>query len=130
MTALEFGKRISDLRNEKKLTQLELAEKLNVSTQAVSKWETGVGFPDIQTIPQISHILDTTTDYLLGCTSKQQKILVFNVQAYVKGSPSNPRICEEVLNNNYLSKGWKIVQSQLSSQQEQTFIMVVLERNN
>ena len=102
MTALEFGKRISDLRNEKKLTQSELAEKLNVSTQAVSKWETGVGFPDIQTIPQISHILDTTTDYLLGCTSKQQKI----------------------------SKGWKIVQSQLSSQQEQTFIMVVLERNN
>ncbi len=38
MTApLEFGKRIADLRNEKKLTQAELAELLNVSTQAISK---------------------------------------------------------------------------------------------
>ncbi len=42
MTATDFGSRIASLRNEKKLTQTELAEKLNVSTQAVSKWETGV----------------------------------------------------------------------------------------
>jgi len=42
MTAIEFGKRIADLRNAKNMTQAELAEKLSVTTQAISKWETGV----------------------------------------------------------------------------------------
>ena len=42
MTATEFGQKIAGLRNEKKMTQTELAEVLGVSTQAVSKWETGV----------------------------------------------------------------------------------------
>lgn len=42
MNASELGKRISDLRNESKMTQTDLAEKLNVSTQAISKWKTGV----------------------------------------------------------------------------------------
>lgn len=126
MTALEFGKRISDLRNEKKLTQAELAARLSVSTQAVSKWETGMGYPDIQTIPQLSRVLDTTADYLLGCTDKQQKLFVFNVRAFVKGSPDNPRVCEAVLNEHYLSKGWRVVQTQLSDEH----IVVVLERGD
>ena len=42
MTATEFGRKMAGLRNEKKMTQAELAEMLGVSTQAVSKWETGV----------------------------------------------------------------------------------------
>ncbi len=74
MTPTDFGSRIASLRNEKKLTQTELAEKLNVSTQAVSKWETGAGFPDVQTIPGIARILETTTDYLFGCVKNSKRL--------------------------------------------------------
>lgn len=42
MTSKECGNFISELRKEKKLTQKELAEKINVSDKAVSRWETGV----------------------------------------------------------------------------------------
>ena len=79
MTATEFGHKIAGLRNEKKMTQTELAEVLGVSTQAVSKWETGGGFPDVQTVPDIARALDTTTDYLFNRVRRQQKVFVFNV---------------------------------------------------
>lgn len=58
--------RISALRKEKGLTQEELAEKLGVSSQAVSKWENDLSCPDIMLLPQLSKIFDTTTDELLS----------------------------------------------------------------
>ena len=125
MNASDLGKRISDLRNERKMTQTELADKLSVSTQAISKWETGAGFPDIQIIPQLADIFNTTADFLLGC-EKKQKILVYNVCSREVG---NDRCNYDIqLNDKYLNEGWKIVQSHLSSDSEQTYIMVVLER--
>ena len=77
--AMEPQVLVLDLRNEKKMTQTELAEVLGVSTQAVSKWENGGGFPDVQTIPDIARALDTTTDYLFNRVRRQQKVFVFNV---------------------------------------------------
>ncbi len=112
------------------MTQAELAELLNVSTQAISKWETGAGFPDVQTIPQIAHVLETTTDYLFGCIKKQQKMFVFHANAREGRSGNSPRTCMVVLNDQYLSKGWRVVQSQLSSEEENTYLMVVLERDD
>lgn len=50
----KFGKFICSLRKEQGLTQLELAEKLNVTDKAISKWERGVGFPDIKMIEPIA----------------------------------------------------------------------------
>ncbi|MBQ8746294.1 MAG: helix-turn-helix transcriptional regulator [Clostridia bacterium] len=132
MTPTDFGSRIASLRNEKKLTQTELAEKLNVSTQAVSKWETGAGFPDVQTIPGIARILETTTDYLFGCVKKQQKVMVFNVLEGdgVSTGRNYRRKYEAELNDNYLLHGWKVVQSHLSSTEEMTYMMVVIERDD
>ena len=132
MTATDFGSRIASLRNEKKLTQTELAEKLNVSTQAVSKWETGAGFPDVQTIPGIARILETTTDYLFGCLKKQQKVMVFNVlEGDGMSTGRNYRKKYEAeLNEKYLLQGWKVVQSHLSSTEEMTYMMVVIERDD
>lgn len=125
MTAIELGKRIADMRNAKNMTQAELAEKLSVTTQAISKWETGAGFPDIQIIPQLADIFDTTADYLLGC-EKKQKILVYNVCSREVG---NDRCNYDIqLNDKYLNEGWKIVRSHMSSDSEQTYMMVVLER--
>lgn len=62
---MEIGKRIAELRKERKWTQLELAEKLFVTDKAVSKWEQGLGCPEPSTIVEISRIFGVSTDYLL-----------------------------------------------------------------
>lgn len=60
-----IGDKIKLLRRKRKLTQLQLANELNVSAQAVSKWEKGLSYPDIETIIKISEFFGVTTDYLL-----------------------------------------------------------------
>ena len=60
-----LGKRIAALRKEKGMTQEELAEKLGVSPQAVSKWENGQSCPDISLLPRLAAIFGVTTDLLL-----------------------------------------------------------------
>ena len=49
-TPEEIGNRIKQFRIEQKMTQAELAEKMNVSASAVSKWEKGINVPEVQTL--------------------------------------------------------------------------------
>ena len=65
MNAEKTGKLISELRREKNLTQGELAELLYVSDKAVSRWETGRGFPDINNLEAIADCLEVTVPELL-----------------------------------------------------------------
>lgn len=60
-----FGKRIKEARLHKKLTQKDLAEILCVTPQAISKWENGVGLPDVAMFPTISEKLDIPLEDLL-----------------------------------------------------------------
>ena len=59
------GKTIRELREKQKLTQKELAEKINVSDKAVSKWETGKGLPDVAIIEELAKALGTSITELL-----------------------------------------------------------------
>lgn len=61
-----IGKRISSLRKEKGITQEDIAEKLGVSPQAVSKWENDISYPDILILPKLSKILGVTVDDLIS----------------------------------------------------------------
>lgn len=63
---LSFGQRLRVIRKEAQLTQAELAEKLMVSVQSISKWECDSSMPDISQIVPLSAILGVTTDCLLG----------------------------------------------------------------
>lgn len=54
-----------ELRLEKKMTQIELAEKLNYSDKAVSKWERGESLPDVMVLKTIADLFGVTLDYLL-----------------------------------------------------------------
>lgn len=62
---MTLGEKIQQLRKTKNLSQEQLAEKLNVSRQAVSKWEIGESLPDINRTIQLSKIFQVSTDYLL-----------------------------------------------------------------
>ncbi|MCH5201143.1 MAG: helix-turn-helix transcriptional regulator [Oscillospiraceae bacterium] len=66
-----IGKRIAALRREKELKQDELAEMLNVSPQAVSKWENDLSCPDITLLPELARILGVTVDELLSGKSAE-----------------------------------------------------------
>lgn len=60
-----MGKRIVEKRRERGWTQETLAERLNVTAQAVSKWETGASCPDISLLPLLARALDTSIDCLM-----------------------------------------------------------------
>ena len=66
MNAAKTGALIAQMRKEKGLTQRELAERVYVSVQAVSKWELGKNFPDLSLMEPLSDILDLTVSELLA----------------------------------------------------------------
>ena len=61
-----IGQTIKRLRKERNLTQEELAEQLNVSAQAVSKWENEAGLPDISQVIPLASVFGVSTDVLFG----------------------------------------------------------------
>ena len=65
-----FGMMIASLRKEKGMTQQELAEKMNVTDKAVSKWERDLSFPDINTLPKLAEIFEISVDALMQVETK------------------------------------------------------------
>lgn len=66
-----IGVKIKELRKKKDLTQEKLAEYLNVSFQAISKWETGIASPDLSMIVPLARLFEVSTDELLGLVEPQ-----------------------------------------------------------
>lgn len=75
---------ISDLRIAKGLTQIELAEKLNYSDKAISKWERGESLPDITVLKQLADLFDVTLDYLVQPGHDRRKISQLNRSGKVR----------------------------------------------
>ena len=59
---MKFNENLKYLRKEEKMTQENLAERLNVSRQAVTKWESGQSLPDIENLKQIADLFGVTMD--------------------------------------------------------------------
>lgn len=70
-THMGFGEKLFKLRKEKGLSQEALAEKLNTTRQAVSKWENGQGFPETEKLIMIGNVFEVSLDYLLKETAEQ-----------------------------------------------------------
>jgi len=64
--SLTIGQTIKKLRKERNLTQEELAEQLNVTFQAISKWENETGMPDISQVVPLARVFGVSTDVLFG----------------------------------------------------------------
>ena len=89
-----FGQRLKSLRKSKDMSQSELAEKLGVSIQTVSRWECDTGMPDIVQIVPLAKELGATTDMLLGMdTSETDDVEAFDIEMeefWDKTSWNNP----------------------------------------
>ena len=87
---MTLGKRIAQYRKEKGLTQEALAQAMNVSAQAVSKWENDQTCPDIASLPMLSKILGVTVDELLSGKSE-------NLPAVTMQPIENRKAIEEMM---------------------------------
>ena len=72
---MELHDKIVKLRKMRLWSQEELAERLDVSRQAISRWENGTALPDAQNILQLSKLFEVTTDYLLNDDYESDKDL-------------------------------------------------------
>lgn len=70
----KIGKKISQLRKQNGLTQMELADKLAISYQAVSNWERGATMPDISKLPELAEIFGVTIEEIL-CDERKGKVV-------------------------------------------------------
>ncbi|MBR3151229.1 MAG: helix-turn-helix transcriptional regulator [Erysipelotrichaceae bacterium] len=72
----ELGNKIAKKRRDIGLTQIEFADKLNVTRQTVSRWEAGTVMPDIDKIGDIAQLLDVSCDYLLKDEVEEESVPV------------------------------------------------------
>ncbi len=75
MDNLQFGAFVAQMRKEQGITQKELADRLNVTDKAVSKWETGKGFPDVKLLEPLAQALGVSLVELMQGKRQEAKIL-------------------------------------------------------
>ncbi|MBR3824997.1 MAG: helix-turn-helix domain-containing protein [Lachnospiraceae bacterium] len=73
-----IGKKIVSLRKQNNMTQMELADRMGISFQAVSNWERGNSMPDISKLPELAEIFEVSLDELLGEKSSLVEAAVEN----------------------------------------------------
>ena len=117
---MELSEKLQELRKEKGLTQEELAEKMNVTSQAVSKWENDLSYPDIECVGRLAAILGTTVNCIIDgkdtaphvelCETEtpEKRILLLSVKVKPDNMNVNVRLPVEVIlkayNENRLEK--------------------------
>lgn len=80
MDNVKIGRLILRLRKENNMTQLQLAEKMGISDKAVSKWERGLGCPDIELITQLAEIFNVDLEKLLSGDIEINSVLGGNLK--------------------------------------------------
>lgn len=106
---LNLGSNIRHLRKNANLTQEQLADKLGVSYQSVSRWENGTTYPDMELIPSLAGIFGVSTDILFGMPEQEKESAAARtLKELVKASLENPVDAETVnclirdIRRNYL----------------------------
>ena len=66
-----FGTTVAELRRERGMTQLELANRMGVTDKAVSKWERDLSLPDVESVSRLAEVLGVSADELLGTMSRK-----------------------------------------------------------
>lgn len=86
---MKLGENIRMYRNKANLTQEQLGEKVGVSAQAVSKWESDSSLPDTSLLPVIADALSTTIDALFGYSQTDRQSMLENLYRYQNNQPDD-----------------------------------------
>lgn len=91
------GRKIAELRRKNNMTQLELADRMGISFQAVSNWERGISMPDVLKLPELAELFSVTVDELLGGKSEIVKNIVNGeFREYLKTNAIIPEELSEI----------------------------------
>ena len=108
-----FGKRIAECRKKLKLSQSELADKLGVTSQAVSKWECGTALPDLDLLLELSHLYDVSINDLLEDSDIITKLASINYEfdgiAYFvpkEEKAENKTWASEIVQDRWIARNW------------------------
>jgi len=118
-----FNENLKKLRKEKGFSQEELAAKLNVVRQTISKWEKGLSVPDAQLLISLSEILETPVSVLLGETIESKESVSDKNAIAEQLSRVNSQLSEKTLRNRRV---WSIVKIALISIVVITLLIMLL----
>lgn len=93
---MKIGKKIKKLRLEQEITQERLADYLNISFQAISKWENEATMPDIKLLKPISNYFGVTIDYLLDNENQKEEVFISNFQKQYKDFNNQGKVSESI----------------------------------
>ncbi len=119
---MSFGKKLRSLRQEKKLSQVELSKKLNVTSQALSQYELGKRIPDAEMIIRIADFFDVSVDYLLDRTN--ERITVDNMKAILASDPAFARALDKLTTRKELQELFKVTKD-LSRERVEQIIRII-----
>ncbi len=107
---MDIGKIIYEKRKELGITQQLLAENLHISFQAISKWENGISYPDIETLPLIASALNMSIDSLLGYPVRAltEYDNHYSGEEYYWGLEPN-KLCYEIMQRKPPIKPYKVL---------------------
>ena len=104
---MDLGERLFELRKAKNLTQDDVAEKLNITRQTVSKWETNLSTPDFDKIVPLCELYGVSPNELLKCGKKEEETIDENEQNKSKES------YEHMTKNQIKQKSAEVVSSSI-----------------
>ena len=127
---VHFGKRIARLRRGLGLSQMDLAEKLGVTPQAVSKWETGATLPDIELLLELSKLYETPINDMLEESDWIEKLAtrpfkMDEVACFVEEPAYNREWIKVLREGNWIEKNWKDDISFLGKRKKEVLDMVL-----
>ena len=128
MNNVKIGKLIYNLRKEKNLTQVQLAERMNISDKTVSKWERGFGCPEVSLLPELSTILDVDLENLLSGELDRNEILggsMKKLQFYICPACGNMVTAITDTNMSCCDKKMKALKAQKANENEKLTVETV-----
>ena len=108
------GKNIRKFREKKKMTQEQLAERLSVTRQAISNWETEKTQPDIDTLQKIAQLLEVSVEELIYGEERKATAVLHNVRTVKKGMSFGAALAMVISYVHWHSVGWAILHGLLN----------------
>ena len=113
---IHFGKRAAQYRKQRKWSQAELAEKLGVTSQAVSKWECGMALPDIELLLELSHLYGVSINELLEDRDilkplTDQEYRMDGVAIFDSGGELSPEWARDMVEEGWIARNWREAQA-------------------